>query len=451
MNFTTLIVNNVNAVEKGGAGVVSIKPKRSPAPDLPGRYLVAGLAAFLLFAAGIPLLAPELVRTNDDPRVFALTHLAVLGWITMTMFGALYQLFPVALGGTLRSPRLGRWNFWVMAVGIAGFVPSFYADWTPGVALFGSLTVGGVLHFASQLLRSYPSVRDWHPMAFYVLAALLWLVATIGFGLVYALNWHFGWFNVTDPMLAAHVHLGLAGWLGLTLMGVSYKLTELFALAHGHGRGLTFANLGLWNLGLLGLAASLLRLPGSGLVSACAVLLAISALLHVVDLGLLLRTRRRRTLTIEHWHTFASLAALLVAAGLGVVLASGRVPGRNLVVAYGYAALAGWFGFAIVGKSYKILPFLNWLHRFSGVTGRRPVPLLKDLVDERLAWISFALLLAGFAGVLGGLLAADSSIVVSAGCLYAAGALAFALNAARLVLPLTFLRHGERLRGEAPA
>jgi hypothetical protein len=413
-----------------------IKPKRAPAPDLPGRYLVTGLGAFLLFALGVPLLAPDLVRTNDDPRVLALTHLAVLGWVTMTMFGALYQLFPVALGGAVRAPRLGRWNYWVLAAGIAGFIPSFYLNWTLGVAVFGSLTVGGVLHFASQLLRSYPTVQDWHPMAFYVLSALVWLVVTIGFGFVYALNWHFRWFDVSDPMLAAHVHMGLAGWLGLTLMGVSYKLTELFALAHGHGRTLTFTNLGLWNLGLLGLCLSLLFAPGSVLVSAFAVLLALSAVLHVMDLGLLLRTRRRRKFSVEQWHTFASLASLLVAAGLGLVLASGHAPGRSWVVAYGYTALAGWFGFAIVGKSYKILPFLNWLHRFSGVAGQRPVPLLRELVNERLAWSSFALLLSGFAGVLAGLLAANAALVRGAGLLYGMGAAVFALNAARLVLPL---------------
>src|ERR1035437_9627167 len=206
LNYTTKIVNNRNTVKNGSPAVMTIKPKRSPEPDLPGRYLVTGLVGFILFAIGVPLLATELVRTNDDPRVFALSHVAVLGWITMTMFGALYQLFPVALGGTVRSPRLGRWNYWVLATGIAGFVPSFYWNWTLGVAIFGSLTVGGVLHFASQLLRSYASVQDWHPMAYYVLAALVWLVATLGFGFVYALNWHFAWFTVSDAMLAAHVH-----------------------------------------------------------------------------------------------------------------------------------------------------------------------------------------------------------------------------------------------------
>ena len=428
--------------------MTTIKPTRSPEPDLPGRYLVTGLVGFMLFAFGVPLLAPELVRTNDDPRVFALTHVAVLGWITMTMFGALYQLFPVALGGTVRSPRLGRWNYWLLATGIAGFVPSFYWGWTAGVAIFGSLTVGGVLHFAFQLLRSYPSVRDWHPMAYYVLAALVWLIATIGFGSVYALNWHFAWFSVTDTMLAAHVQMGLAGWLGLTLMGVSYKLTELFALAHGHSRALTFANLGVWNLALLGLTLSLLFEPGAWLVTGFAGLLAIAVLLHVVDIALLLRTRRRRKLTVEQWHTFVSLGSLLTAAALGLLLVSGHAPGRNWVVAYGYAALAGWFGFAIVGKSYKILPFLSWLHHFSGLAGRQPVPLLRELVDQRLAWSSFGLLVVGFAGVLAGLLLGDATVVRAAGALYAAGALLFALNAARLVLPLALLRRSQLVSQE---
>lgn len=417
----------------------AIKPKRSPSPDLPGRYLATGMAGFVLFAIGVPLLAPDLVRTNDDPRVFALTHVAVLGWITMTMFGALYQLFPVALGGTVRAVRLGRWNYWVFAPGVAGFVPSFYFDWMPGVAIFGSLVVGALLHFVSQLLRSYPSVTNWHPMAYYVLAALLWLAATIGFGGVYALNWQFGWFDVSDRMLAAHVSMGLAGWLGLTLMGVSYKLTELFALAHGHGRKLTFANLALWNAGLLGLVLSLLFAP-TVLVVAFAALLALSAALHVVDIGLLLRTRRRKKLTVEQWHMFASLGSLLLTAGLGVVLAAGQAPARSWVVAFGYAAFAGWFGFAITGKSYKILPFLSWLHRYSGTVGEGPVPLLRELVDERQAWISFGLLLAGFGGVMGGLLLTRADVVRAAGVIYAAGVLAFLLNVAKLVVPLALSR-----------
>jgi len=139
----------------------------------------------------------------------------------------------------------------------------------------GADVIGAILVTAGLMVGVYSIVES----SVYGLGSL----HTIGFGAVYALNWHFRWFDVSGPMLAAHVHMGLAGWLGLTVMGVSYKLTELFALAHGHGRTLTFVNLGLWNLGLLGLSLSLLFRPGSLLVSAFAGLLALSALLHVVD------------------------------------------------------------------------------------------------------------------------------------------------------------------------
>ena len=400
------------------------------------RYLGAGVGAFLLFAAGIPLLAATLVRTNDDPRVFALTHVAVLGWITMTMMGTLYQLFPVALSAEVKSQRLARWTFWVYLAGIVGFVPSFYLAWTPGMAAFGAVTVSAIAYFASGMLWSYRSVRDWHPMAWYVLAALLWLLATIGVGFLYALDWRFHWFAISGNMLAAHVQLGLAGWLSLTLMGVSYKLTAMFSLAHGHDHRLALLNLGLWHAALLGLALSLILVPQGGLPIAFAVALALSAALFVADMALLLRRRRRRRLTIEHWHSFFAFAALLAAAGLGLVLVTGHEPSRNWVVAYGWTAIGGWFGFSIVGKSYKIVPFLTWLHRFSSQTGAGPVPLLRDLLDERLVWLSFGLLGAGFTGVLAGLLMGQAEVVRWTAFGYLMGAGIYGYNILRLALPL---------------
>ena len=409
---------------------------RAPAPDVAMRYLAAGVVAFLVFALGVPILAPTLVVTNDDPKVFEMVHVAVLGWITMTMMGALYKLFPVALAARPTSARLARWNFWLYVVAVAGFVPSFYAAWTPGIAIFGALAVGGIAHFASVLLRSYPTVRDWHPMAWYVLAGLLWLLATIGFGFAYALDWQFNWFDITDPMLAAHVHLGLAGWLSLTLMGVSYKLLAMFSLAHGHDHRLAMANLGLWNVALLGLAASLVFAPTTPAVGVFAGLLALSAAIFVVDMARLLRRRRRRELSVEQWHVLVGFASLPIAAALGLLIVTGHAPSRSWVVAYGWMALAGWLGFSIVGNSYKIVPFLAWMHAYSGVAGRKPVPRVRDLLDERLARVSFALLLAGLVGVGLGLLAALVLLVQVAGLVYFAGAAVYALTLLPLARPL---------------
>ena len=403
---------------------------------MPGRYLATGVVAFLIFALGVPCLAPELVRTNDDPRIFALTHVAVLGWISMTVFGAVYQLFPVALGGAVRAPRLASWNYWVLVAGLVGFIPSFFFSFTLGVALFGSLTVGGILHFASQMLRSFPSVTEWHPMGLYLVASLVWLVATVGFGFAYALDWWFGWFDITPNLLAAHVELGLAGWLGLTVMGVSYKLTELFALAHGHPRHLAIANLGLWCVALGGLASSLIFVPGTFAVTAFAALLAVSALIHVIDLSWMLHHRRRRPFTLETWHTVASLAALVTAAAIGLDLTTRAEPNPGLLVAYGYCAIAGWLGFAVLGKSYKILSFLFWLQRYGSLAGKEAVPLMRDLVDDRVGYASLVLLALGFLGVLGGLVAQAQLAVEISGSVYLGGALLYAAQTVKLLRPL---------------
>ena len=390
---------------------------------LPLRYLATGMLAWVLAAVGVPLLASHLVAGFDDPKIFALTHLVVLGWVTMTIMGALYQLFPVALQGSLAVPAIGRWNFILYAAGVGGFVPSFYFDWTPGVALFGSLAVAGIVIFAATLLLSYPSVRARHPMGLFVLCGLSWLLVTIGFGLTWALDWQFRWFNIAPNMLAAHVHAGLAGWLGCTLMGVSYKLMELFALAHRPTWKVAHLILGLWNAALAALILSLLLWPGGWEVTVSAVALSLTVFLFAFDLVRMWTHRRRRRISVEQGHIAMSLLSLLVACGIGVSLTLRHGASPNWFVAYGYAAIVGGFGFAIAGRYQKIIPFLTWLHRYSRAAGPTPPPLLQDLVDERLGWISLGLLAVGYVVVLVGLLETSVAAVQAGGLTYLAGVL----------------------------
>jgi len=405
-----------------------VKPERSPDLSLPLRYMVAALIAFVLFATAVPFVAPDFLRTYDDPHVFALVHLMVLGWITMIMMGALYQLFPVALQAEIHSVRLVKWNFWLYAGGVAGFVPSFYLWWTPGIAIFGTLAVGGVIYFVANLARSYPSVKVWNAMAYYVLCALGWLTLTVLVGFVYALDDVFGWFDITPHILAAHAHLGLAGWFSLTLMGVSYKLMAMFSLAHGHDEKLAKSNLLLWNLGLIGLTASLVVAPHTPFVPAFAVVLDLSATIFVIDMILLFRQRRRKDISLEQWHAFISFGSFLLAADMGVVLATGHRLTTTWIVAYGFVALIGWFGFSIVGKYYKIIPFLLWVHRYSKKIGSEPVPLLKDMLDERIGYASLVALFLGYLVILAGILAASLAMVRIGGAVFALGSYLFAYN-----------------------
>ena len=409
-----------------------IKPHRSPDLSLPLRFMAAGLVSFVLAATAIPFVAPAFLRTYDDPHVFALVHLIVLGWITMIMMGALYQLLPVALQGEIRKPRVGKWNFWVYASGVAGFVPSFFVWWSPGIAIFGTLAVGGVIHFAVNIGRSFRTVPVWNAMASYVVCGLGWLTITILFGFVYGLNEAFNWFDVTPSMLAAHAHVGLAGWFALTLMGVSYKLVPLFAQVRTDDERIARGNLVLWNLGLAGLVASLIFTPGTPFVPAFAAVLDLSALIFVFDMLRILQRRRQKSVSLEQWHTLISFGSLLLAAGMGTVLAMGHRPAPTWVVAYGYVALIGCFGFAIAGKVYKIIPFLRWFHRYGRVPPTGRVPLLKDMLDERFGYASLVALFAGYLTTLAGIL--DDSLLIAriGGGIFAVGSYLLVIAIARV-------------------
>jgi len=75
----------------------------APSATLPLAYLAAAAAAFVVALTGLPWLAPELAGHYYHPRVLALTHTVTLGWITMSILGASYQLIPVVLERSLWS------------------------------------------------------------------------------------------------------------------------------------------------------------------------------------------------------------------------------------------------------------------------------------------------------------------------------------------------------------
>jgi cbb3-type cytochrome oxidase subunit 1 len=113
---------------------------------------------------------------------------------------------------------------------------------------------------------------------------------------------------------------------------------------------------------------------------------------------------------------------------MGVVLANGYRVTTTWVAAYGYVVLVGWFGFSIVGKYYKIIPFLLWVHRYSKHVGSQPVPLLKDMLDERFGYASLGALFLGYLVVLADILSASLVTVRLGGTVFALGIYLFAYN-----------------------
>ena len=415
-----------------------INPRHAPTAWLPLPFLLSGplmlAAAHLLLA----IQASVIVGSYRATATIAVTHLLVLGGIVATMMGALYQMTPVIFVADAPHHGLGIAQGLLYTTGWLLMVRGFLSGTTTPLAIGGTCVVLSILLFIALIVRVLRSATQWDTAGWYVIAALIFLVTTIAFGLTYALDWRFGWFPITPHVLAIHVHLGGIGWLTLLLMGVSYRLVPMFAIAPAPVGILARGNLGAF-VGLLAGLATLLCLDARQQAIAIVTWgLAMAVAIYLFDMARLYRARRRRfDLTMAAM--WSALASLGIAAMMGALWSTG-LPVRwaqptSWLLTYGYVAFAGWCGLAICGHLTKIIPFLVWLSRFGRSMGHGPVPLLKDLLPQRAASAAIVTYGLGFALTAGGLVSHHAAVIRVGALLAAAGAFVLFATLLCVLLP----------------
>lgn len=376
------------------------------------------LVAPFLFAAPLGLLAAGILLGTTDssslaginvPRNVAATHAAVIGTLTTAIMGAVYQLGPAVLGGRLISHRLARAQFGVHAISIPAFVWALL-EWNTALMAVAACAV--LASFAMFLVNALPAVGVHRPNSVtsaYLMASLLLLVVTASFGITWVSSLQGQWFPVTMGRLSGHAHLGLLGWLSLSVMGVSYQLVPMFNVVQKRQQRFAWAALALTASAALAGGLYLMTDPGRGPRLVIAIAMALGPALWGIDILRLLLGRARRKLDVQGRATLVSLGFLAVAILLGMVVAAGE-PFRDgdhparWQLAYGICGIGGWAALTLVGNSFKLLPFLVWYHRYRSLAGTGRVPMITDIYSDRWATavlggyaIAFALMVVGAA------------------------------------------------------
>ncbi|HEU4629985.1 MAG TPA: hypothetical protein VFS08_09560 [Gemmatimonadaceae bacterium] len=402
---------------------------------LPARHFAAALLFLLSGSAGLVLVAPELAAGAFlSPRVAGVTHLFTLGWLTMTIFGALTQLLPVALGAPVRSPRLGQVGFWCYAPGALLFACGvFHGDTVlhhAGIALLAT----GIVLLVTNLALSLPRARERDATWWAVAVALAALTATLLLGVVLLHDLHTGFLREARVRtLAVHLHVALVGWVLVTMVGMSHRLLPMFLLAHGADGRWTRRALTLLAAGLVALAAGLVaRWPGVAWVGLA--LLEAGVACFLVQCRAFYRARRRPTLDAGLRFAAVALGFLAASAALGpAVLALGGVRHPRLATAYVLVGVLGGVVLYVVGHFYKIVPFLAWIARFRGRVGRERVPTVAELYSARAARLQLALMTAGVAGMAGGVAVGSVALVRWAAVAFALGVVVLVAQAVDVV------------------
>jgi len=410
----------------------NIASSLSPPFSMVSKYFLAAVVSFVALTGISALVAADLQGHHFQPKLLALTHIATLGWISMIIFGAMYQLVPVVLEVKLFSATLGEIQFWLYVLGIIGLVYGFW-NFNVGTHFTASaaLVTLAIVIFVVNIFFTMANVTKWNLTGLYLLTALVYLNITALAGFLLSINLGFPFISrIHLDYLTIHAHLGFIGWVVMVIMGVALKLIPMFGLSHGFSTRPAKLAYVLVNVGLLGMTVEWLMTGPAWLRQLYLALLSIGILAFLLQLVEIFRHRMKKKLDLGMKHSAVAFGYFLLSliTGLSLAFADLGDPGARqaLVLTYGVIVIFGFFSMLIIGQMYKIVPFLVWFHTFSDRVGKEPVPMLKDMFSEKVGRIQFVLINVGMVFALVGslwtqpqLLRAGFSILFLASVLYA--------------------------------
>lgn len=383
-------------------------------PDAPFGFFAAavGLHAagwLVLLAAGVwetpawETSAWEMQERIVDFRggpgaVLAALHLMTVGVLALTAMGAGLQLLPMATVRPVKAVGWARLAFWLAAPGAAILAFGMAAYHQAALAWGGGLAAAGLAVFlalTADNLRAggdMPAARQCGGVAAAAGAAMAVL------GLALALDFHLGFLPDRAGAAAAHLALGLYGFMGMLAAGFSTILLPMLTMAPAPSpqSGLAVAQLGAGGLAAAACGALLdLRwLVAAGIAAGLA-----AAAVHIRAMLGVLRARMRQRLDTGFFLIRGGWVGLVLSLLAALALSLGYDVG-NLPAAFVALAVLGWLLPTALGVLQRIAPFLAAIHATR--PGRR-MPLVSALAPERPLQIHAALhgaavllLVAGF-------------------------------------------------------
>lgn len=365
-------------------------------------YLVSALC-FVSLAVMLLIAAENLTGHYFHPQLLAITHMAALGWGTLIIFGAVYQLLPVILETDLYSYKLG----WLSAgLFLAGLVLLVYSFWhfQPGLLMqCGSLfLLTGIVLFGSNVFLTAKQNRDDIHQEF-IITSCIWLIATALLGTLLVFNFRYAFLQQDHLLfLKLHAHMGLAGWFLMLITGVSSKLIPMFLVSKGQKNGLLTWSYYLMNAGLLLFVTDTYFSGLNSKTYVAAIIVLAGILCWMRFLINCYRSRIRRALDLPVRHSLLSFvmlgAAIIV---LPLIISNSLKPDQRAVdytALYGALLFMGWISSLILGQTFKTLPYIVWARHYQHLTGSSLIPMPADLLSHKILHAQFVFFLV-FTGI----------------------------------------------------
>jgi hypothetical protein len=400
--------------------VFSISQDFAPPFKLIAPYFIIGALFYLLSSLSVFGFSAEDI-TFLNPSVISFLHLFLLGFVMMTIFGAMAQLVPVVLEVGHFGVELFYAIWPLLLIGTLLMVLGFL--FVPALLPYGGIVVLiSMMIFVGEIFLTMKKVKKFNIVMSSVFLSNSFLFFGIITGLVMALGYA-GTIDINiHELLRAHVYFVIAGYISITLMGLSVVLIPMFGLSHGFS--LKALEVALYAMSFGVVSVFLSSLSGyASLEYLGYALSAFSLVIYFYQVYRIYKTRARKENDIYAISLMFSYISLLVSVCLG--LAYLLLSYEPLLLASGWLLFFGFFAFAITGHIYKIIPFLVWFERYSPLVGKQKVPMLADMLPKRSSNAQFVFSAIGVVLVAFAILFESTQFMNAGASFLVIGALAF--------------------------
>ncbi len=418
-----------------------LSTKNAPSPNVVLPHYAFGALSFLVAATMLFFAAGDLVGHYLSPKLLSITHVLVLGWITMIIFGALYQLIPVIMEVKLYSEKLALVNFFIFGTGLVLLSASFWT-FTFGRSIMletgGVMVVLSMVLFAINTILSAVKTEVKNIENITIITAIFWLILTVVLGLIIVLNFAFQFIPGSHlQLLKSHAHIGMVGWFLLLVVGVASKLMPMFLIVHKLPRKLLVYAYILINIGLIALSLGyyFFNEPWFLTLSATTVIAGIVSFLRFNFIAFSKRIRKKLDVGMKMSALGFILLGISLVFGLFSVLSlefTSQIQTR-IEISYGVLLLFGFLSSLILGQTYKTLPFIVWLKKYQSKVGKQKVPLPLELYSDRIANIHLITFVLGIIMLITGILTGTVLIIQIAAVLLIITGLLYNYNVFKII------------------
>ncbi|MFN4307588.1 hypothetical protein [Sulfurihydrogenibium azorense] len=353
--------------------VGSLATKFAPPFSLILHYFVPASLLQLLFPIFLFINKKNILLDFSILENGALTHLYLLGFIMMVIFGALYQLIPVALEIPVFSFKLGYLQAYLYILGSLSFIISmFFHSLFLFLSFFAGILFSSFFVFAFNFFMSLKNIEKFDITSIFIITGTVFLIFGTFFGLLIALSFSFGTGLDINKLLFIHAVMVVFGFVFSIIFGVGLVLLPMFSVSHNFNNIYSKVSYFLLTLGVFGFSISKIFSPFFSALFF--IVITISIFIYLIQVYEIYKHKPKKKSDFALNGMFLSF--LFIPTGFFGLFHS--------IQLFAVILFLGFLGLLVYSSLYKIVPFLTWFHRFSSLVGKVSVPTLSQMLPKNL-------------------------------------------------------------------